>query len=218
MGDLETILRPDPNCHKIPLIEQRLESLHEIGTILSKKFNNTFKTCLQQANNSAIKLLQIIIDNFPNFRDESKFRDNSVSFYKRAQILVGDIWSCYQCDKNSEFGKLAQFDDIDQITMFADYRVPQILKHFGVLEYSEELCEVLAKEEILSPGSWYEVEIRGCSIEAIEQLKEWIQKRQPAVGKKLNSILLDQYLWELRRKINHELVNVPYHRVVSIYY
>ena len=40
----------------------------------------------------------------------------SVSFYKRAQILVADIWACFE-------GKdLGAFDDIDSITMFADYR------------------------------------------------------------------------------------------------
>lgn len=40
----------------------------------------------------------------------------SVTFYKRAQILVGDIWACFE---GQEFGR---FDDIDSITMFADYR------------------------------------------------------------------------------------------------
>lgn len=39
-----------------------------------------------------------------------------VSLYKRAQILIGDIWACFE-------GKgLGKFDDIDTLTMFADYR------------------------------------------------------------------------------------------------
>lgn len=39
-----------------------------------------------------------------------------VSFYKRAQILVGDVWACFK-------GKdLGSFSDIDAVTMFADYR------------------------------------------------------------------------------------------------
>jgi hypothetical protein len=39
-----------------------------------------------------------------------------VSFWKRAQILVADIWACFE-------GKgLGTFHDIDSLTMFADYR------------------------------------------------------------------------------------------------
>jgi len=40
----------------------------------------------------------------------------AVSFYKRAQIVVADIWNCFD-------GKgLGAFRDIDAVTMFADYR------------------------------------------------------------------------------------------------
>jgi len=39
-----------------------------------------------------------------------------VAIYKRAQILIADIWSSF---KGSGFG---EFHDIDTLTMFADYR------------------------------------------------------------------------------------------------
>jgi hypothetical protein len=43
----------------------------------------------------------------------------NVRFLKRAQICVADLWAAF----NGEgFG---QFDDIEKITMFADYRVPR---------------------------------------------------------------------------------------------
>ena len=41
----------------------------------------------------------------------------AVSFYKRAQILVADIWACFE---GKDYG---EFHDIDTITMFADYRL-----------------------------------------------------------------------------------------------
>jgi hypothetical protein len=40
----------------------------------------------------------------------------TVAIYKRAQILIGDIWACFH-DQG-----LGHFKDIDTITMFADYR------------------------------------------------------------------------------------------------
>lgn len=39
-----------------------------------------------------------------------------VAIYKRAQILIADIWSSF---RGTGFG---EFCDIDTITMFADYR------------------------------------------------------------------------------------------------
>lgn len=40
----------------------------------------------------------------------------AVALYKRAQILIGDIWACFHGEG------LGHFTDIDTITMFADYR------------------------------------------------------------------------------------------------
>ena len=34
---------------------------------------------------------------------------------------------------------LGEFHDIDQLTMFADYRVPVTLKELGILKYDKDL-------------------------------------------------------------------------------
>ena len=52
-----------------------------------------------------------------------------VFFYKRAQILVGDLWGAFQ---GSGVG---QFSDIEVLTTFADYRVPVVLRTEGALVY-----------------------------------------------------------------------------------
>lgn len=46
-------------------------------------------------------------------------------------------WACFQ---GQGYG---HFDDLDQITMFADYRVPQVLVHFGAMSYDDELMQLL---------------------------------------------------------------------------
>lgn len=62
-----------------------------------------------------------------------------ISFYKRAQILVADTWSVLEGEGDG------CFKDISSITMFADYRLPQVLVHLGALKYSKELLEKLLK-------------------------------------------------------------------------
>lgn len=106
---------------------------------LLTSYDGSFENCIRKADRSAQALLQLVINEFPCFRDEAFFAGQRVSIYKRAQILIGDIWSCFRGQG------LGQFDDIETITMFADYRIPQVLVHFGALEYSTDLMELLKK-------------------------------------------------------------------------
>lgn len=206
------IFRSDTKA-QIPLLSERVRSLHEAGMCLLEKFDGSFENCVKQANNSAVDLLKIITDNFKCYRDECSYKDNRVSFYKRAQILVGDIWSCY---KNNGIG---YFKDIDEITMFADYRVPQSLLYFDVFKYSDELMQALKAQTVLENGNEMEVEIRGCSIQAATLLNEYVKERIDK-DKIVNSILIDHFLWDFRRKHNKEIVQkkLPFHKTFCIYY
>ena len=198
----------------IPLLQERAACLNEVGHVLEKNWSGSFSEMLQASKNSAPDLLQLILDNFPCFRDGGSFEGTKVSFHKRAQILVADIWCLFE---GSGEGRMA---GIDGLTMFADYRVPQSLQHYGVFKYSDQLMDHLKAEKLLESGHRWEQEIRGCSIEAVERItakvKEELAKRgSDAV---VNSILVDQYLWGYRRQHNTEMGNCPYHRVRSIYY
>lgn len=62
-----------------------------------------------------------------------------IAFYKRAQILVADTWSVLEGKGDGCFW------DISSITVFADYRLPQVLLYFGALKYSKELLKKLLR-------------------------------------------------------------------------
>jgi hypothetical protein len=73
------------------------------------------------------------------------------TIHKRAQILIGDVWAC--CKNEG----IEHLKDIGEITMFADYRVPQTLLYYGVFEYSEDLTKKL-QENTLENGEKDKVE------------------------------------------------------------
>jgi hypothetical protein len=56
--------------------------------------------------------------------------------------------------------------------MFADYRVPQTLHHWGVLKYSKDLEEVIINKKEIPHGGEYEVEIRAATVVAVERLRK----------------------------------------------
>ncbi|KAI0233319.1 Queuosine salvage protein [Lamellibrachia satsuma] len=139
-----------------------------------------------------------------------------MSLYKRAQILIADIWAC--CEGQG----LGAFADIDTITMFADYRIPQVLVWLGALQYSDNLNEMLAKGTMFNSGDRLEVEIRGCSIWATELIVEEVRKS--LTSKKLdravkaNAVLVDHFLWDYRRDHAAETDHIPIHNIRCIYY
>lgn len=140
-AEMAHILRSDDGTTKCPLIEERCECLHQVGKTLLTKFDGNFKNCVIEAKNSAQSLIELVVTEFPCFRDEASYANENVAIYKRVQILVGDIWACYRGEG------LGQFDDIHTVTMFADYRVPQVLVHFGAIKYSDKLLDLLKKGE-----------------------------------------------------------------------
>ena len=68
----------------------------EVAEVLISKFNGSFVNCVKASDKSAQKLLQIITDNFPPFRDVADFAGKKVSILKRAQILVADVWALFK--------------------------------------------------------------------------------------------------------------------------
>lgn len=141
VSDLEHILRSDDGITKCPLIEERVSILHDVGKKLLSAYHGDFRNCITKAENSAQALIKLVVEEFPCFKDEAIYNNESVAIYKRVQILVGDIWSCFRGEG------LGRFDDIQTVTMFADYRVPQVLVHFGAIKYSNELLDLLNKGE-----------------------------------------------------------------------
>ncbi|XP_049541810.1 queuosine salvage protein [Anopheles darlingi] len=223
LEQLEKILRSDDEpSTKAPLLEERVRCLHEVGHVLIEKYEGKFENCVRACNGSARTLLQRIVSEFPCFRDEAILKhedgETRVSFYKRAQILVGDLWSCFRGEG------LGRFEDLDDaITMFADYRVPQVLVHFGTLTYEDRLMSVLRDDTLLKNGCREEIEIRGASIYIVEQLKrltrEKLVAKHPDIAPScVNAILLDHFLWDYRRKHAKDLEYIPFHKTISVYY
>lgn len=73
-------------------------------------------------------------------------------------------------------------------------------------------------------GSEEEVEIRGTSIFIVEELKKLVvaelESNHPNVSRTtiVNSVLLDHFLWDYRRRHAKKLELIPFHKTIGIYY
>ncbi|TPX11889.1 uncharacterized protein E0L32_007387 [Thyridium curvatum] len=198
---------------EIPLLEERLACLREAGQVMYEKYECSFTNLIDAAAGSAAGLVNILARDFACFRDEHAFdgRRKPVRFLKRAQILVADIWACFQGEGYGEFR------DIDKITMFADYRVPQILNTMGCLYYSPLVDMTVRQRSLIPSGSSWEMQLRACSIWCVELIRREILAQHPDT--KVNAILIDFFLYDLMKEMEaNNQETIPHHRTRSIWY
>ena len=79
--------------------------------------------------------------------------------------------------------------------MFADYRVPQVLRHLGIMEYSEALAIKIDSCEELSHGSTDEIEIRAATVVSVERILAKIREDPTLTAVIKHSFEVDWLLW-----------------------
>jgi hypothetical protein len=195
-----------PDEPGIPLLAQRLHCLREVGQVLVEQYGGQFSRLIEQTGQSAVAVTLALAEHFPSFRDVATYAGREVRFFKRAQICAADLHSAFG---GQSWGTFA---DMDALTIFADYKLPQVLRHYQVLVYAPELATRVDGQQLLAAGSKEEVEIRAATIWACELLRREILRLG---GPARSAVEIDQLLWHLGQDATQMR---PYHRVRTIWY
>ena len=195
--------------HPPPLLTERASHVREVGEVLLTRWQGQFAELVASCEGVAPRLAQAIVDEFPSFRDEAVWRGQPVRFYKRAQIAVADLSRLLPNDP------LGQFEGLEQLTAFADYKVPQVLRREGLIVLSPPLAGRLERLEELPPGSEDEVAIRAATLWACHLVAHAVHARQPAGASPVTAMDLDYLLWSAGQDKTGLL---PYHRTRTGYY
>lgn len=191
---------------ELQLLEQRVQNLNELGRALIGEYNGKASELVESADESAIALVRILYRRLSSFRDVAKYRGHQVPFYKRAQILAADLYGAFQGRK------WGRFTDMDKLTAFADYKLPQVLRHLGILRYAPELANKIDQQILIEAGSPEEVEIRANTIWSVELIRQELEK----IGKGLKAFEIDWILWNMGQ--DQAFKEKPYHRTVTMFY
>jgi hypothetical protein len=183
---------------KIPLFEERLKFIKQIGSFL-KLHDGQFSNIIKESEGDVLNLLALIIKHFSSFEDSSIYKGKKVHFYKRAQLLISDI---YQAFHGEGYGK---FSNIQELTACADYKLPQMLRKHNILEYSKALATKIDNRITLLKDSKEENEIRANTIWSVESIKDEIRHKIPTI----TSININDRLWLLSQEKNPD--DKPYH-------
>ena len=181
-SDVAAVLGQEPDHELMGLYA---EALRDLGRFLDAR---RALDLVGDAGGSAERLASMLAAGMPFFDDRG--------FWKRAQITPNDL----------ALAGVAEFDDLDRLTIFADNLVPHVLRVDGVLRYDPGLAARIDAGELLPPGE-EEREIRGCAVHACELISERLG---------MPARLLDTALWNRGQAPRYK--SVPRHRTRTVYY
>jgi Queuosine salvage protein len=187
------------------LMQHFTTALNDLGRYLLDCFDGNFAHLVEAADSSAQRLVRLL-KKMPYFNDVEPYDGIEVPFYKRAQIAAADLSIAF---KGQSWGN---FNDLDQLTIFADNLVPHVLRMDGVLIYEQFLTDRIAAGASILAGSPEEVEIRACAVHAVELVKKELRN----TGQAINSSDLDNFLWN--RGQHPQYKAVPRHRTRCVFY
>lgn len=176
---------------------ERWKYAQTVSSFFLDNYNGSIQQFLEQTDYSASKLVDAIVTRIPVFQDEAIYHKKHVPFHKRAQLLVSDMW-----------GANVPIIDMDYLTAFADYRIPQILYSLGILSYVPELEKRIRSHEHIAPGSAEEVEIRAATVQAVDLITH-------SLGNTFLPFQTDWLLWNESQTIT---MSIPHHRTVTTAY
>lgn len=168
VGRCVEIFGQDPgNTETNQLMVHFANALNQLGKFI--KLHGSTGMLIESAERSAVRFAEIL---------STMNMFNDVGYYKRAQIAAADL------ARNS----LAAFDDLADLTAFADNLVPHVLAVDGVLTLDVSLRNQIARAELLQPQGRAEAELRAAAVHVVDLISD----QRPD----LRAIDVDQLLWE----------------------
>ena len=200
------------------IFEQRIENepigelmglfasaLNDLGRYIQAGFGGSFTELIQTADHSAERLMQLLV-RMPLFNDVHQYGQIEVPFYKRAQLAAADLSLAFESQG------LGRFDDLQNLTIFADNLVPHVLRVDHILTYPDALTSRIEAGKRIAAGSPEELEIRACALHAVELIKN----RLVSAGHEITSMELDFLLWNRGQQPSYK--SIPRHRSRTVFY
>lgn len=184
----------------IPLLEERYKTVVQISKIVNEKMMGNFYQYIKGIRDD-VSLFEVIINNFPSFRDERCYNGKTIYFYKLAQLLTSDILHVRE-----ELEKIEV--DCSNLVGCADYKIPQTLRALGIISYSEELASVIDQRQEIEVSSNYEVSIRASQLAVTNYIKEKLGN--------VDSIDINDFIFLYAKKVKDRAK--PYHLCRNVNY
>lgn len=179
----------------MPYIEKRVDNLNSLGEYFVESRYNRIKSIFTEFNNlyGSDGLVEELAHT-EAYKDVRDYKNNTVRFDKRLQLCMAMVYDRVYHHNSLEWGN---FEDIDKMTIFADYGIPAYLASEDLIEYSPELQSKIDNNKKIPENSKEEVEIRLATVNMGERIQDYIYENKNIF---ISVPELDYALWSLRKE------------------
>ena len=185
---------------EIPLLEDRYNNLVKMNEFL-KKSGKSFYELVKDLNVDS-ELFEFIVTNLDYFSDTAVYDGKSILFYKRAQLLTSDILHVRAHKEQIDV-------DYSHLIGCADYKIPQVMRCYGMLEFSDGLADKVDNKVEIEEASKEEVEIRANTLKVIDYIYESLDRNYSRMD-------INDFIWLLGQDKSKMIK--PYHRTLTKHY
>jgi len=178
----------------IPLLNERYRIVTNIAKIVNEKMHGNFYECIKVMRTDK-EIFEFILHNFNSFEDTRTYKNEKIYFYKLAQLLTSDILHVREIKEQIKV-------DYSNLIGCADYKIPQVMEGFGILEYDAELLSLINTKTEIEENSVYEIEIRASMIVVINYI--WEQ-----INRSIDRIDINDFIWSKGQDKSKDFK--PYH-------
>lgn len=198
--------------------------LKDLGESLEKLGHKTLASFILEVTKApagtrpkAARLVEALATNFKGFRDATSWNGKPIYLFKKAQLVAGDCYKAFKSKAPQNF----DFDDVDQLTVFADNVLPCVLIQAGLIKVSQDIQKRVDDLEDLGlpPNALSQIDsrLRAAAVTVCDRIVARVKQVGSEVTKKTNAVELDHYLWNLGKEPEHRKLTRMVNRQTYFY-
>ncbi len=162
-------------------IGARAHRLDQVATALVGRWGASAASIIEEADWDAPKVVDLLVDTVPGYRDRADTVIGTVAFDKLAHL----------CAAMMSTRSARPLRGLETFPVYPDYMLPMVLRHHGLLRYDAELARAVDTRQLVEAGSDWEAGIRWATVYAAERLGDALRD----LGNSVPIPSLDYALW-----------------------
>lgn len=167
----------------LQLREEKWQQLNDVVAAIRDRWSGAIGNLVAAGDRDAEQVVELLVDTIPGFRDAPDSPVGTLPFFKLARLATAMMSS----------GGSTPFRNLERLPVYPDYMLPRVLRHFGIIIYTDALAAAVDSRQIIEKESSWELAIRWATVYCGDRIAEALQARGVAVSPPA----LDYALWEI---------------------
>jgi hypothetical protein len=188
----------------LQLLDERWNRVGAVVAAILDRWSGQIQELVTAADHDAEEVVESLVATIPGFNDTPVSPVGALPFQKLARLATAMMAA----------GGSQPFARLDRLPVYADYMLPRVLRHHGVIKYEPALSDAVDSRRLVPKESSWELGIRWATVYCGDQLVAALRRN----GCDVSTPALDYALWESAVLGPHAGEMGEHHRTITLAY